>query len=119
MEVWLDLLLHQSLFTPNDEGILVQISGEPLSSLLGSMPQQAQVSGAKRRKLSLEAASLQQNMDTKTPLREIRPSKSSPILRSPNEISFVRRRMFYAKAALSPRGNVSFGLKHIRELLQI
>ena len=32
----------------------------------------------------------------------------------PAEISFVRSRMFYARAALNARGNVTFGLRHIR-----
>ncbi|KAI5301076.1 hypothetical protein KEM56_001993, partial [Ascosphaera pollenicola] len=81
-EVLLDLLLHQSLFTPNDEGVLVQISGEPLPSQIGL----ELTSDQKRRKLS------------------------------PNDIVFVRQRMFYAKATLTPRGTVSFGLKHIHVL---
>lgn len=41
----------------------------------------------------------------------------SSILRLPSEITFVRSRMMYARAALNARGNVHFGLRHIRRLL--
>jgi telomerase reverse transcriptase len=34
--------------------------------------------------------------------------------RTPCEITFVRSRMFYAKAALNARGDVRFGMRHIR-----
>lgn len=35
--------------------------------------------------------------------------------RPPSDISFVRNRMLYARAALSARGLVHFGLRHIRK----
>lgn len=35
--------------------------------------------------------------------------------RSPSEITFVRSRMLYARAALNARGLVHFGLRHIRK----
>jgi len=35
--------------------------------------------------------------------------------RSPSEITFVRSRMLYARAALNARGLVRFGLRHIRK----
>lgn len=37
------------------------------------------------------------------------------IVRSPTEISLVRSRMLYARAALNARGLVHFGLRHIRK----
>ena len=37
--------------------------------------------------------------------------------KSPASISFVRNRMYYARAALNAKGGVRFGLRHIRELL--
>lgn len=37
--------------------------------------------------------------------------------RSPSDISFIRNRMLYARAALNARGLVHFGLRHIRECL--
>jgi len=39
---------------------------------------------------------------------------ASSSTRSPSEITFVRTRMFYARAALNARGRVHFGLRHIR-----
>jgi len=35
--------------------------------------------------------------------------------RSPVAITFVRHRMFYARAALNAKAKVTFGLRHIRE----
>lgn len=35
--------------------------------------------------------------------------------KSPAAITFVRNRMFYARAALNAKGRVTFGLRHIRE----
>lgn len=37
------------------------------------------------------------------------------VSKSPAAISFVRNRMFYARAALNAKGGVTFGLRHIRE----
>lgn len=34
-------------------------------------------------------------------------------------ISFVRNRMFYARAALNAKGKVTFGLRHIRKRIRI
>lgn len=36
--------------------------------------------------------------------------------RGPSEVTFVRSRMLYARAALNARGLVHFGLRHIRRL---
>ena len=41
--------------------------------------------------------------------------KSKVSCHSPASISFVRSRMFYARAALNAKGRVTFGLRHIRE----
>lgn len=37
---------------------------------------------------------------------------------SPATISFVRNRMFYARAALNAKGKVTFGLRHIRKYIR-
>jgi telomerase reverse transcriptase len=54
---------------------------------------------------------------TKTTEKEvslpIKPSTKNAELR-PSDISFVRSRMLYARAALNARGLVHFGLRHIR-----
>lgn len=39
-----------------------------------------------------------------------------PLERSLVAISFVRSRMFHARAALDAKGKIKFGLRHIREL---
>ncbi len=41
-------------------------------------------------------------------------SDRETIERSPSQIVFVKSRMLYARAALSTRGLVHFGLRHIR-----
>ncbi len=38
-----------------------------------------------------------------------------PTPKPPASITFVRNRMFYARAALNPKGKVTFGLRHIRK----
>lgn len=38
-----------------------------------------------------------------------------PDLHSPAAITFVRSRMYYARAALNAKGRVTFGMRHIRE----
>lgn len=42
---------------------------------------------------------------------------AGPELHSPGNISFVRSRMLYARGALNARGEVRFGLRHIRKCL--
>jgi hypothetical protein len=37
------------------------------------------------------------------------------INRKPSAITFVRSRMFYARAALNAKGGVRFGMRHIRK----
>lgn len=41
-------------------------------------------------------------------------NKGDNVLHKPNSIIFVRRRMLYARPMLNARGEVRFGLKHIR-----
>lgn len=53
------------------------------------------------------------------PISELSSLEAKPIDKEnpvrPSEISFVRSRMLYARAALNARGAVHFGLRHIRE----
>lgn len=46
------------------------------------------------------------------------PQSPDGFRRSPSDISFIRNRMLYARAALNARGLVHFGLRHIRECLE-
>lgn len=41
--------------------------------------------------------------------------KTSPTLHTPTNIAFVRSRMMYSRSALNAKGDVQFGLRHIRE----
>lgn len=46
-------------------------------------------------------------------------SPSSTTCKTPAAITFVRNRMFYARAALNAKGKVTFGLRHIREFTSV
>lgn len=46
-------------------------------------------------------------------------AKQKTVELRPSEITFVRNRMLYARAALNARGLVHFGLRHIRMLLAL
>ena len=41
--------------------------------------------------------------------------RSKSVLHTASQISFVRSRMLYARAAFNAKGEVRFGLRHIRE----
>ena len=43
-----------------------------------------------------------------------RKGNSKSAIKSPSSITFVRNRMFYARAALNAKAKVRFGLRHIR-----
>ena len=97
------MLLQCGLYQPVDSSSnLIQLSGVPLCDLKPSctvLPAQQHVCRQKGRHNSLEQA-----------------SKVSNSKRGLSEIQFVRHRMLYAKPALSAKGNVHFGLKHVHAL---
>ncbi|KAB5579961.1 hypothetical protein GE09DRAFT_420893 [Coniochaeta sp. 2T2.1] len=93
----IDLLLDCSIFSRVGAGRdnYQQLSGIPVSDLDypdTQLADAAQASTAKKGKRQAETA------------------------RTPSEITFVRSRMLYARAALNARGLVHFGLRHIRKL---
>lgn len=93
--IMIDLLVDCAIFRPvkAGRGNFYQLAGIPISEL-DPLPQTAD----------------------KTRPEAPPPTGASPTppeLR-PSEISFVRSRMLYAKAALNARGLVRFGLRHIR-----
>lgn len=90
--IMLDLLLDCAVFgsVKSGKGNLYQLAGIPISEL-------EPLSGAGNKEGPLPARADPRN-------GELRPS----------EISFVRSRMLYARAALNARGLVHFGLRHIR-----
>lgn len=90
--IMIDLLVDCSIFrtVKAGKGNLYQLSGIPLSDL-EPLPQFA------NKTVPLPADTSQKNTEL-----------------SPSEISFVRSRMLYARAALNARGLVHFGIRHIR-----
>ncbi len=88
----LDLLVDCAIFgsVKAGKGNLYQLGGIPVSEL-----QPLSQAGNKETSTTPDVA---------TTNAELRPS----------EISFVRSRMLYARAALNARGLVHFGLRHIR-----
>lgn len=90
--IMLDLLLDCAVFrsVKSGKGNLYQLAGIPISELEPLL-------GA----------------GNKEGLPRARVDPKSEELR-PSEISFVRSRMLYARAALNARGLVHFGLRHIR-----
>ncbi len=93
----IDLLLDCSIFLGIESGKdnLYQLSGISISELKPSTS----------------------NPISRTPARKSLDSKDSGL--SPTEITFVRSRMMYARAALNARGSVHFGLRHIRRRLPL
>lgn len=90
--IMIDLLVDCSIFMPvkTGKGNLYQLAGIPISE---AEP--------------LTQAGCKQEPTHKAGNAELRPS----------EISFVRSRMLYARAALNARGLVHFGLRHIRKAI--
>jgi telomerase reverse transcriptase len=88
----IDLLVDCALFRyiKAGKGNLYQLGGIPISEL-------DPLTKSADKEVSLPASSSTRNA-------ELRPS----------DISFVRSRMLYARAALNARGLVHFGLRHIR-----
>ncbi|KAG7138103.1 hypothetical protein HYQ46_008379 [Verticillium longisporum] len=88
--IMIDLLVDGAMFTPIQTGLgnMYQLSGVPLSEL---SPAQSQLYKA-----------LMPGTVPQQPL---------------SDITFVRSRMMYARAALSTRGFVLFGFRHIRKAL--
>jgi telomerase reverse transcriptase len=93
--IMLDLLVHCAIFrsVKAGKGNLYQLGGIPVSEL-----EPLSREGDKERPLPLDTG-------------------KANVERRPSEISFVRSRMLYARAALNARGLVHFGLRHIRTSL--
>lgn len=92
-----DLLTDCGIFSPLDggHGNYFQLSGFPLSEL---KPETAAPNDAIAAKKSVGAENE---------------------VRQPGSISFVRSRMFYARAVLNGKTGVRFGLRHIRTYTMI
>ncbi|TVY53989.1 Telomerase reverse transcriptase, partial [Lachnellula suecica] len=88
----IDLILDCGVFLEvgNGRGVYRQLSGIPLGEL---------------QTLPLDGVL------AKTPVL-----RSMPVKHTPSTITFVRSRLFYARAALNAKGSVRFGLRHIHVL---
>ena len=63
------------------------------------------------------ASAKRANADTVAAKKETKTHRNAlfdRVFRSPSEITFVRNRMLYARAALNAKGGVRWGLRHIR-----
>jgi telomerase reverse transcriptase len=94
--IMIDLLLDCSIFSKLAAGRdnYQQLTGIPVSELDYHLPL---LSSSSPRRISKQGAN---QVDS---------------VRTPSEISFVRSRMLYARAALNAQGYVQFGLRHIRK----
>ncbi|CAD6591538.1 MAG: hypothetical protein ASARMPREDX12_005212 [Alectoria sarmentosa] len=97
--IMLDLVLDCGIFMAGDEGLDI---GTPLTELhaLRASNFRTEATDSKPELCNTSAACLV--------------SQSKP--KNPAAITFVRSRMFYARAALNAKGRVTFGLRHIHVL---
>jgi telomerase reverse transcriptase len=98
--IMIDMLTDCAIFRPVDgtSANYYQMSGPPIADL-----EPFQVSK------TASAGSIQADASGDLP------TNLQPDYRTPCRISFVRSRMFYAKAALNAKGGIRFGMRHIRQ----
>ncbi|KAI4267754.1 MAG: hypothetical protein LQ337_008202 [Flavoplaca oasis] len=103
-QIMLDLLLDCAVYADveSGQGNYYQLSGLPLTDLQ-PMAVSKSINTDARKSSGLEA-----------PHSRNGPSKHER--KSPSAITFVRNRMFYARAVLNAKGKVRFGLRHIHVL---
>jgi telomerase reverse transcriptase len=91
--IMIDLLVDCAIFEPVKAGKdnLYQLCGSPAWEL-----ESITVEAAKTSRLASKAAG------------------QRAVERRPTEITLARNRMLYARAALNAKGNITFGLRHIR-----
>ncbi|KAL8703103.1 MAG: hypothetical protein Q9201_003694, partial [Fulgogasparrea decipioides] len=103
-QIMLDLILDCAIYmgVESGKGIFYQLSGIPLTEL-------QPVATGKPSTLALGS--------DPEPARPVQPTtRAKPACKQPSAITFVRNRMFYARAALNAMGKVRFGLRHIHVL---
>lgn len=98
--IMIDMLTDCAIFRPVDgtSANYYQMSGPPIADL-----EPCQISK------TASTGSLHAYVSGDTP------TNLQPNCRTPCKISFVRSRMFYAKAALNANGGIRFGMRHIRQ----
>lgn len=99
----IDLLLDCAIFKPLSVGInnVCQISGRSTY--------QRQVL------LKILIVQLGKSLSNIPPYRSAPSIAETPRAKASSELFFVRSRVFYARPGLNTRGQVQFGLRHIRE----
>ncbi|KAK2755546.1 hypothetical protein FQN54_006486 [Arachnomyces sp. PD_36] len=97
-EVMMRMLLDCGIFLCVDEGRgnYYQLSGIPLSDL--EVVNDGQSTDGRRKEAGGKSIA--------------KKGGTGPILHTPGNITFVRRRMLYARAVLNAKGEVRFGLRH-------
>lgn len=95
-QIMIDLLIDTAIFLPvrAGHGNMYQLSGIPMSE-------------------TGMAANQDSKKQTKGDATALPPM---PQERLPSEINLIRNRMLYARAALTAKGTVQYGLRHIRKL---
>ena len=116
--VVLELLIECGIFTPLEGGrhCYYQLSGEWLDVVSGVI---LTVLGTPVVDLPLLERNEEVDVDAPAAKRQKKSDSqttSSGVLHKPGEISFVRNRMMYARAALNAKGGSRLGLRHIRKL---
>ncbi|KAL9002381.1 MAG: hypothetical protein Q9188_004680 [Gyalolechia gomerana] len=103
-QIMLETILECAIYAPveSGKGNYYQLSGVPMTDL---QPMAA-----------IKPSDAIRSSDVGQVQSDHGRSKAATIYRSPSAISFVRNRMFYARAALNAKGKVRFGLRHIHVL---
>lgn len=123
--IMLDLFLDCGIFVAGDEGLgnYYQLSGRDCAGIsFNQVSSSPTDTGTPLTELQLLSVS---NFQTKVHHSKPELYKTSTSChvphsahKNPGAITFVRNRMFYARAALNAKGRVTFGLRHIREYLK-
>ncbi|KXH63750.1 telomerase reverse transcriptase [Colletotrichum salicis] len=96
-QIMIDLLIDTAIFLPVRAGLgnMYQLSGIPMSE-----------------------TGVAANQDNKKQTKRDTTAPTTPHERLPSEINFVRNRMLYARAALTAKGTVQYGLRHIQQAME-
>ena len=119
--IMIDLFLDCGVFVAGDEnlGNFYQLSGRDCAIVLLLVLSLSADAGTPLTELNSLNASKRQTALPNSKPEICNTSASCQSLQSahknPAAITFVRNRMFYARAALNAKGRVSFGLRHIRQ----
>ncbi|MCJ1310200.1 hypothetical protein MMC25_003861 [Agyrium rufum] len=108
-KIMLELILDCGIFVSvaNGKDNFYQLSGIPLSELPQRKPNHLE---------SKSEVSITTSPTASLNINGVQKPKKQSTVRGPSSITFVRNRMMYARAALTGKGNVHLGLRHIHAL---